>query len=245
MVSVNTSLTSPRCHSSRQPDARSRSVLVSAPAIAHAQQNSDSTRKTTLDPVTITATRVKTDVQHVAPAVTVLDTTAIQQRLPNTAADLLRELPGVDVIGTGVNQARPAIRGEQGQRVLLLEDGMRLNNAQTPAGLWRTSRAGRRVSDRSRRDRPRAVVRALWHGRDRRRDQSDYAGPAFGSGSSMSGRAGYEYSEQRRTRQDTGVCRRPAGKLGVRGRRLRPRGRRLHGPAGELRQRPPRERNQR
>ena len=59
----------------------------------------------------------------------VIDSAAIAEQPPNTATDLLRELPGVDVIGTGTNQVRPSIRGQRGQRILLLQDGMRLNNA--------------------------------------------------------------------------------------------------------------------
>lgn len=43
-------------------------------------------------------------------------------------ADLFREVPGLDVDGVGGQQRRPVIRGLQGQRVLLLADGLRLNN---------------------------------------------------------------------------------------------------------------------
>ncbi len=86
-------------------------------------------RTTSLGAVTVTATRRATDVQSVPTPVSVLDSTVIRERQPNTAADLLRDLPGVDVIGTGTNQARPSIRGQRGQRILLLQDGLRLNNA--------------------------------------------------------------------------------------------------------------------
>ncbi|MEK7240736.1 MAG: TonB-dependent receptor [Gemmatimonadota bacterium] len=86
-------------------------------------------KTTSLGAVTVTATRRATDVQSVPTPVSVLDSSIIRERAPNTAADLLRELPGVDVIGTGTNQARPSIRGQRGQRILLLQDGMRLNNA--------------------------------------------------------------------------------------------------------------------
>ncbi|MDQ8155159.1 MAG: TonB-dependent receptor [Gemmatimonadota bacterium] len=92
----------------------------------------DSTKarpSTALGAVTVTATRRATDVQAVPTPVSVLDSAMLRERQPNTAADLLRELPGVDVIGTGTNQARPSIRGQRGQRILLLQDGMRLNNA--------------------------------------------------------------------------------------------------------------------
>ena len=82
-----------------------------------------------LRPITITATRQPKDVKDVAPMVSVVDALTVRAQMPNTAADLLKALPGVDEINTGVNQGRPSIRGLKGQRILLLEDGMRLNNS--------------------------------------------------------------------------------------------------------------------
>ena len=79
--------------------------------------------------VTVTATRTVTDVRNVAAPVLVIDSLRIRRQVANGVADLLRAEPGVDVVGTGVNQVRPTIRGQRGQRILLLEDGMRLNNS--------------------------------------------------------------------------------------------------------------------
>jgi hemoglobin/transferrin/lactoferrin receptor protein len=86
-------------------------------------------RTAVLQPVTVTATRTTTDVRNVAAPVLVIDSLRIRSQLANGVADLLRSEVGVDVVGTGVNQARPTIRGQRGQRILLLEDGMRLNNS--------------------------------------------------------------------------------------------------------------------
>ena len=86
-------------------------------------------RAAVLHAVTITATRTVTDVRNVAAPVLVIDSLRIRSQLANGVADLLRSEAGVDVVGTGVNQARPTIRGQRGQRILLLEDGMRLNNS--------------------------------------------------------------------------------------------------------------------
>ena len=98
---------------------------VSSPALAQ-ERKADSTR--TLRTVTVTATRAPTDVRQVPAPVTVYDSASIREKSPNSAADLLREAPGVDVVGTGPNQGRPSIRGQRGQRILLLQDGLRLNN---------------------------------------------------------------------------------------------------------------------
>ena len=99
------------------PQASADSVKAAAP------------RATVLRPVTITATRMATDVRNVAAPVLVIDSLRIRSQLANGVADLLRSEAGVDVVGTGVNQVRPTIRGQRGQRILLLEDGMRLNNS--------------------------------------------------------------------------------------------------------------------
>ena len=111
-------------------------TLFLLPAALRSQQAKQSvsatdsaSRTTTLRPVTVTATRRATDVHEVAAPVSVVDSAAIRERTPSNPADLLRELPGVDVIGVGPNQNRPSIRGQRGQRILLLEDGMRLNNS--------------------------------------------------------------------------------------------------------------------
>lgn len=113
-------------------------LVTTAAGAQQAKPNSSNTntvdstgarKSTSLGAVTVTATRRATDVQAVPTPVSVLDSAMLRERQPNTAADLLRELPGVDVIGTGTNQARPSIRGQRGQRILLLQDGLRLNNA--------------------------------------------------------------------------------------------------------------------
>ncbi|MGZ8853836.1 MAG: TonB-dependent receptor plug domain-containing protein, partial [Thermoanaerobaculia bacterium] len=77
---------------------------------------------------TITATGSARDVFDVATPVTVIRAEEIRRKAPQNAADLLREQPGVDVTGVGPNQTRPVIRGQRGLRVLLLENGLRINN---------------------------------------------------------------------------------------------------------------------
>ena len=109
--------------------------LLVAPSLALTQQpgpkarDDSTTRASALRAVTITATRHPTDVHEVAAPVSVLDSSVLRDRAPNNPADLLRELPGADVIGVGPNQNRPSIRGQGGQRILLLEDGIRVNNS--------------------------------------------------------------------------------------------------------------------
>ena len=170
-----------------------------APAIVAAQQggsatNADSTaRARSLNTVTVTATRRKTDTHDVAQAVNVLDSTVIRSRLPNTAADLLREIPGVDVIGTGVNQARPVIRGQRGQRILMLQDGIRLNNSRRQQDFGELPA----LVDVSTIDRV-EIVRgpaSVLYGTDAIGGVINMIGraPSFGTTPAISGRVGYEY----------------------------------------------------
>ncbi len=114
-------------------------VMGAVPVMAQQQQQSpretsDSTEgkpqiSYRISPVVVTATLTEKSQFDVPKPMSVLDEAQIRERTPNNPADLLRDLPGVDVTGVGVNQVRPSIRGQRGQRILLLEDGMRLSNS--------------------------------------------------------------------------------------------------------------------
>src|SRR5687767_15377954 len=89
----------------------------------------DSSRIRQLDPINVTATRSAREIFRTPQPVLVVDSAAARRRAAYTVSDLFRLEPGVDITGTGTNQARLAIRGQRGQRILLLENGIRLNNA--------------------------------------------------------------------------------------------------------------------
>ncbi len=118
-------------------------LLLLAPAAGLDAQERDQRRDTTavpdtvkpfvISPINVTVTRSPKDVFATAAPVAVLDSALVRETTPNTAADLLKTLPGLDVNGVGTNQTRPTIRGQRGQRILLLEDGLRLNNARRQA----------------------------------------------------------------------------------------------------------------
>lgn len=120
-------------------------VLLGTPAAATAapqqdapSQQADSTRADTLpkfilNPLNITALRTPRRIFSTAAPVSVVDSLTIRNERPTTAAEAIRDLPGVDINGVGPNQQRPTIRGQRGQRILLLEDGLRLNNARRQA----------------------------------------------------------------------------------------------------------------
>ena len=89
----------------------------------------DSVRKVAkLAPIAVTATRTERAVFRTPNPLLVTDVAVIREEAPNGVADLFRNLPGVDMTGVGPNQGRLVIRGQRGQRILLLENGLRLNN---------------------------------------------------------------------------------------------------------------------
>jgi outer membrane receptor protein involved in Fe transport len=104
-------------------------TLLLAPA-ARGQSQEDTTRARRILPaIVVTATRTpKTTFDAPAP-VSYLGSEAIRDAMPNSPADLFRTIVGLDVNGVGTNQVRPSIRGQRGQRILLLEDGIRMNNS--------------------------------------------------------------------------------------------------------------------
>ena len=106
-------------------------LSAQAPSPRDSVSRADSARRrvTSLEQVTITATRTAKDVFDAPAAVSVIDSATLARKMPNTAVDGFRDLPGLDITGVGTNQARPMVRGLGGQRILLLEDGLRLNNS--------------------------------------------------------------------------------------------------------------------
>jgi outer membrane receptor protein involved in Fe transport len=108
-------------------------LLLTIPIVLTAQDSTaskrDTTRTTRLTQLSVTATRSPKPVFRIANPVIVLDSSRLRGTLANGVAEMLRDYPGLDMTGTGANQGRPVIRGQRGQRILLLEDGIRLNNS--------------------------------------------------------------------------------------------------------------------
>ena len=102
-------------------------ALLFCTAGALSAQTRDTT--TSLDTVVVTATRTERSTFDVPQPVTVIDSRALRRKLSNGVADLFRDYPGFDASGVGPNQRRPEIRCLRGQRILLRQDGLRLNDS--------------------------------------------------------------------------------------------------------------------
>lgn len=107
-------------------------LLAALPAAAQTEPRNTGSPDTLvfkIDPLLVTATRGARQISETPRPVSVVDQAQVKLLSPNSISDLFRDIPGLDVTGVGPNQARPSIRGQRGQRILLLADGIRVNNS--------------------------------------------------------------------------------------------------------------------
>ncbi len=152
-------------------------LVASGSTLLSAQESPQRAARDTvieLPAMTVTATRDLREVFRTPTPVSVVDSTTLARRVPSSITDLFVDLPGLDVNGVGPSQSRPIIRGLLGQRILLLEDGIRMNNSRRESDFGEIpSIVGLEALGRV------EVVRGpdlgpVWHRRDRRRGESDH-----------------------------------------------------------------------
>jgi hemoglobin/transferrin/lactoferrin receptor protein len=93
------------------------------------QQAADAEGRVFEDQITVTAGRQELASGEVPAPVTVITSDDIERLQPEKMADLFKMIPGVEVDGEGPFRGIPVIRGLSSNRVLILVDGQRLNNA--------------------------------------------------------------------------------------------------------------------
>ena len=81
------------------------------------------------DQLVVTASRQEESSADIPAPITVIDRQMIEQTQPEKMADLFKQIPGVEIDGEGPFRGLPVIRGFSSNRVLILVDGQRLNNA--------------------------------------------------------------------------------------------------------------------
>ncbi|WP_225071165.1 TonB-dependent receptor [Desulfuromonas sp. CSMB_57] len=89
---------------------------------------------TTLDPVVVTATRLETPLSQVASSVTVISRQDIENQQPSHVIDVLRSVPGLDVVRQGGSGQQTSIflRGANSTHTLVLVDGVEVNDPSNP-----------------------------------------------------------------------------------------------------------------
>ncbi len=79
--------------------------------------------------IQVTATRYEEDSFQTPVPISVVSAADLSRQLPEKMVDSLKQLPSIDVAGEGPFRGLPVIRGMDSNRVLILVDGQRLNNA--------------------------------------------------------------------------------------------------------------------
>jgi hemoglobin/transferrin/lactoferrin receptor protein len=111
---------------------------MGGPAMAQSTDGpkADDPQETTSREVVVTATRTERELVDVPTSITVIDSKQIERRPQGTIAQLLQDIPGVQVTdgGVGGGSKRVAIRGEGPARVLVLIDGMKISEQKSMDG---------------------------------------------------------------------------------------------------------------
>lgn len=94
-----------------------------------AQASSESDDPVGLLEVVVTGSRSEERVFEAARSLSVIGEKQLNEQIPRTTPEALREAPGVFVQETNYGGGSPILRGMVGPRVLLLADGVRLNNS--------------------------------------------------------------------------------------------------------------------
>ena len=122
-------------------------LILSAPLVlaalpTHAQTSADNPTITppqdTLPPLVITATREPTALDNVAAGVTIIDRATIEQRGYTTLVDALGAVPGLHIVqsGTPGSPASLFVRGGDSNQILVLRDGVPINDPASPTGAY-------------------------------------------------------------------------------------------------------------
>ncbi|MDG1160509.1 MAG: TonB-dependent receptor [Flavobacteriaceae bacterium] len=82
-----------------------------------------------LDEVVLSVFKGDAKINRVAERVAVLTSKEIEKLSPQTSADLLAAIPGVKIQKSQMGGGSPVIRGMESNRVMLVVDGVRMNNA--------------------------------------------------------------------------------------------------------------------
>ena len=107
-------------------------IFVAATVNNASAQNTNDVR--TLEPIKVTAMLMEQELKEVPLSVSVIDRATIERSSASTTAELLADIPGIDIYdGAMSGMKRVAIRGE-GDRTLVLVDGLRISEQKSMSG---------------------------------------------------------------------------------------------------------------
>ncbi|RKZ88609.1 MAG: hypothetical protein DRQ39_02180 [Gammaproteobacteria bacterium] len=93
---------------------------------------------TELDTMVVTATRTPTDINRLGSSITVISADEIERRQFQTLTDALQDVPGLHIVQTGVKGTQTSVfmRGTNSDHVLVLVDGIEMNDPSSPNGAF-------------------------------------------------------------------------------------------------------------
>lgn len=107
-------------------------LLSVAPLAMNAAQAQTQNGTTWLDTITVVGTRTQVSVQDNPASVTVIDQSQLERKPPESIAEMLRDVPGVEVVDSSApGMKRIRIRGESSRRVTILVDGQEITDHST------------------------------------------------------------------------------------------------------------------
>lgn len=101
-----------------------KSILKSNNYQVYLSKNSEQ-----LDEVVVSVFKNKAKTNRIAEQIAVISAKEIQKIAPQTSADILAAIPGIKVQKSQFGGGSPVLRGMESNRVLLVVDGVRMNNA--------------------------------------------------------------------------------------------------------------------
>ena len=104
-------------------------ILQLSASLLGTEQDSSENHSKALDEVVVTALRTESKVINIPSSITVVDEDYISSRLSRTTPEILMGTTGVFVQKTNHGGGSPFVRGLTGNQILLLVDGIRLNNS--------------------------------------------------------------------------------------------------------------------
>lgn len=108
--------------------ALAAALPITAPQHAAAQETS-ANQPSWLDTITVTGTRTETSIMDSPASVSVIDQEQLERQAPESIADMLRDVPSVEVIDASApGMKRLRIRGESSNRVTILVDGQEITD---------------------------------------------------------------------------------------------------------------------
>lgn len=108
--------------------------LFLATLVQESPTTAGATKVAESETITVTATATENDTYHAPKSVTVIGPQEILRKSARTVPEILREELGIRVQETNFGGGSPILRGLIGNQVLVLIDGVRLNNATTRLG---------------------------------------------------------------------------------------------------------------